>query len=314
MLPSGAYGLQARQEARDFRRDVRESVPCRECCGIARVRASNQGRKSDGLPALAAKLRACRVSSSSLRASPSASGTPSSGKVRRRRLESMTLAFSSPDVCCIALTLHSAHLFRGRAERRDCVLRAAGHRLAQRNRCVALRSKLCRALMLQGLRFLRYGGGISADCDEPDGLVSVAGYNPAASTPSPKSLPPARPARAEVVGAVPLFVVQCKSRSLRYLSLQPFPVRLLSRLSACLLNFSGHPPSRLAPSRRLSAKVRAIVLNVRLGMVAGGSVLARSEGCLGVNICNREQRTAIAAAAGFLREIVAILLTDTSLL
>ena len=105
----------------------------------------------------------------------------------------------------------------------------------------------------------------------------------------------------------------CKSRSLHYLSLEPFPVRLLSRLSACLLNFSGHPPSRLTPSRRLSAKVRAIVLNVRLGMVAGNSVFARSEGCLGINICNREQRTAIAAAAGFLREIVAILLTDTSL-
>ena len=82
---------------------------------------------------------------------PSASGTPSFGKVRRKRLE------------------------------------------------------LCRAYTLQGLRFLRYGCVISADCDEPDGLVSVAGYNPAASTTSPKSLPPARPARAKVVGAVPLF-------------------------------------------------------------------------------------------------------------
>ena len=64
---------------------------------------------------------------------------------------------------------------------------------------------LCRALMLQGLRFLRYGCVISADYAEPFGLVSVAGYNPAASTPSPKSLPPARPARAKLVGAVPLF-------------------------------------------------------------------------------------------------------------
>jgi hypothetical protein len=125
---------------------------------------------------------------------------------------------------------------------------------------------LCRAYTLQGLRFLRYGGVISADCDEPCGLVSVAGYNPAASTPSPKFLPPARPARAKVVGAVPLFEVSCQSRSDCYLSLEPFPVRLLSRLSACLLNFSGHPSSRLKPSRRLSVKVRAIVLNVRFSL------------------------------------------------
>ena len=105
----------------------------------------------------------------------------------------------------------------------------------------------------------------------------------------------------------------CKSRSDRHLSLEPFPVRLLSRLSACLLNFSGHPASRLTPSRQLSAKVRAIVLHVRLGMVAGGCVFARSEGYRGINICNRKQRTAIAAAAGFRPGIIPILLTDTSL-
>ena len=200
MLPSGAYALQARQEARDFRREVRESVPCWECVRQGEDSASFDGRKSDGLPALAAKLRACRVSSSSLRASPSASGTPSSGKVRRKRLESMTLAFSSPEVCCIALALHSAHLFRGRAERRDSVLRAAGHRLAQRNRSVALRSLSCRAYTLQGLRFLRYGCEFSAESAEPCGLVILACSDLSASTPSPKSLPPARPARANVMG------------------------------------------------------------------------------------------------------------------
>ena len=112
----------------------------------------------------------------------------------------MTLAFSSPDVCCIALALHSAHLFRGRAERRDSVLRAAGHRLAQRNRSVALRSFLCRALMLQGLRFLRCGCEFCAESAEPCGLVILACSDLAASTPSPKSLPPARLARAKVVG------------------------------------------------------------------------------------------------------------------
>ena len=133
--------------------------------------------------------------------------------------------------------------------------------------------------MLQGLRFLRCGGEFSAESAEPCGLVILACSDLSASTPSPKSLSPARLARAKVVSEVPLFVVQCKSRSDRYLSLHPFPVRLLSRLSACLLNFSGHPASRLTPSRRMSAKVRAIVLNVRLGMVADISVFARSKGC-----------------------------------
>ena len=42
-------------------------------------------------------------------------------------------------------------------------------------------------------------------------------------------------------------------------------------------------------------------------MVDDVGVFARSEGCLGINICNWKQRTAIAAAAGVLREIVAIL-------
>ena len=40
--------------------------------------------------------------------------------------------------------------------------------------------------------------------------------------------------------------------------LEGFPVRRLSRLSACRLDFSGHPASRLKPSRRLSGKARAI--------------------------------------------------------
>ena len=93
-------------------------------------------------------------------------------------------------------------------------------------------------------------------------------------------VPSAGPARTcEGCGRSASIRSLCKSRSDRYLSPGQFPVRLLSRLSACLLNFSGHPASRLTPSRRLSAKVRAIVLNVRLGMVAGGSVFARSEGC-----------------------------------
>ncbi len=58
------------------------------------------------------------------------SGKPSTSRISLLRqgkarcaLSFITLAFSSPEVRGIALTLHSAHLFRGRAERRDCFLR-----------------------------------------------------------------------------------------------------------------------------------------------------------------------------------------------
>ena len=187
----------------------------------------------------------------------------------------MTLAFSSPDVCCISLTLHSAHLFRGRAERRDCVLRAAGHRLAKRNRC---------AQCYAGPRRSRDFGSSVAAASSPQSLPrpTVSSSLPAPTSPPP--LPHPSPFRRPGPHVRSLWDCAdirslCKSRSLRYLSLQPFPVLLLSRLSACLLNFSGHPASRLTPSRRLSAKVRAIVLNVRLGIVADVSVFARSEGC-----------------------------------
>ena len=168
----------------------------------------------------------------------------------------MTLAFSSPDVCCIALALHSAHLFRGRAERRDSVLRAAGHRLAQRNRCALLRSKLCRALMLQGLRFLRCGGEFSAESAEPCGLVILACSDLSASTPSPKSLPPARLARAELVGAVPLFAVCARagvtviSRSSAFS--RPAPVAPIG-LPSQLFRASGVTPDAVTPAVRKSS-------------------------------------------------------------
>ena len=109
-------------------------------------------------------------------------------------------------------------------------------------------------------------------------------------------VPSAGPARTcEGCGCSASIRRLCKSRSDRHLSLHPFPVRLLSRLSACLLNFSGHPASRLTPSRRMPAKVRAIVLNVRLGMVADISVFARSKGCHSKYIYSLWSRSSCAA-------------------
>ena len=58
----------------------------------------------------------------------------------------------------------------------------------------------CRAWMLQGLRCVRCGCEFYAESAEPCGLVILACSDLSASTPSPKSLPPARPARANVVG------------------------------------------------------------------------------------------------------------------
>lgn len=57
-----------------------------------------------------------------------------------------------------------------------------------------------------------------------------------------------------------------------------FPVRRLSRLSACRLDFSGHPASRLKPSRRLSVKARAIGLNRRLSVCGPARRVTRSVG------------------------------------
>ncbi len=45
------------------------------------------------------------------------------GKARLRCAFVHTARYSSAEVCCISLSLHSAHLFRGRAERRDSGLR-----------------------------------------------------------------------------------------------------------------------------------------------------------------------------------------------
>ena len=106
------------------------------------------------------------------------------------------------------------------------------------------------------LVLLSLAASVSADCDEPLGFVSVAGYNHCAYTTSPKSLPPARPSRAKMVDIVLSFVVLCRSRKDRHPSLEHLCVRLLTRLSACLLalrkterTMLTHRPFCLPPSR-----------------------------------------------------------------
>ena len=157
--------------------------------------------------------------------------------------------------------LRSRHLFRGRAERRDCFLRCLRSSLtpalrAQTRTAESLRSLLCRAYTLQGLRCVRCGCEFYAESAESCGLVILNRSDLSASTTSPKFLPPARPSRAKIVGIVLSFEGQCQSRKDRHLSLEPLCVRLLTRLSACLLalrkterTMLTHRPFRLPTSQ-----------------------------------------------------------------
>ncbi len=112
--------------------------------------------------------------------------------------------------------------------------------------------------MLQGLRCVRCGCEFYAESAESCGLVILACSDLSAYTTSPKSLPPARPSRSKMGGIVLSFVVLCQSRKDRQSSLEPLCFRLLTHLSACLLNFPVQLPSRLTPSRQPTEKVRAV--------------------------------------------------------
>ena len=120
VLPSGTNGLQARQEARDFRRGVRRLVPCQKECASEKVSLSSDGRKSKrvtGLSSEAAGLRSEFFKPS---------GKPSTSRISLLRQGKARCALSSsrslsPLQKC--RPLRSRHLFRGRAERRDCFLR-----------------------------------------------------------------------------------------------------------------------------------------------------------------------------------------------
>ena len=69
---------------------------------------------------------------------------------------------------------------------------------------LSLRSLSCWAYTLQGLQLLRCGCWISAESAEPViSLVILSCYNPSASTPSLKPLPPARLTRPKCVATSP---------------------------------------------------------------------------------------------------------------
>ena len=98
-----------------------------------------------------------------------------------------------------------------------------------------------------------------------------------------------------------IVLLRCHSASAGVTVVSPlagFPVRRLSRLSACRLDFSGHPASRLKPSRRLSVKARAIGLNRRLSVSGSARRVGRSGGWLEIFL--HSSGTAAAPLSGFI--------------
>ena len=83
VLPSGANGLQARQEARDFRREVRGFVPCQKVSAKETLCLSSDGRKSETVASLSSEAAGLRSEFFRPSGKPSTSSSPSSGKVRR---------------------------------------------------------------------------------------------------------------------------------------------------------------------------------------------------------------------------------------
>ena len=103
--------------------------------------------------------------------------------------------------------------------------------------------------MLQGLRCVRCGCEFYAESAETCGLVILACSDLSAYTTSPKSLPPARPSRAKMVGIVLSFVSLCQSRKDRHLlartSVRPAPdapVGLSARSAEDRKNDAGASP------------------------------------------------------------------------
>ena len=170
------------------------------------------------------------------------------------RLESIVLLAIPLQKC---RPLRSRHLFRGRAERRDSGLRCTPATDSPSERCRF-------ATVNVGPR--RYGRllvcvaatPVSAELQEPFGLLALAGCNRLRlhSDKEPSSAGPT--ARWKPCGIVLLRCHRASAGVTVVSPLEGFPVRRLPRLSACRLDFSGHPASRLKPSRRMSVKARAI--------------------------------------------------------
>lgn len=183
-------------------------------------------RKSKESPALAAQLRAFSVISSSLRAELSTSRNHSVGKVSAFADESSDR--SHP------LTVYQRYCGRRRLLRHRPLPQCLSGRDSFIHASQALRPEkrgsplpmgrtgtVSITLTLQRLQFLRCGCGISADCAEPFGLVSVHGSNPSAFTPSLKPLLPARLTRPKCVTVSPKFNHPCQSRKDHHLSPRP---------------------------------------------------------------------------------------------
>ena len=162
------------------------------------------------------------------------------------------------------------------------MFRFTPHRQPQTRRAESLRchSALCRA----GPRRSRgFSSSVAAaefppTAPRPFGLVSVHGSNPSASTPSLKPLPPARLTRPKRVAVPHRFDHPCQSRKDRNLSPRPPSVRLLPRLSACLLTLRktertmlSHRPFRLPTSRAVDIRTLQYLCIMELHLTPGAN-------------------------------------------
>ena len=170
------------------------------------------------------------------------------------RLESIVMLAIPLQKC---RPLRSRHLFRGRAERRDSGLRCTPATDSPSERCrfatVCVGPRRGRRLLV-----CVAAAPVSAELQEPFGLLALAGCNRLRLHSDKEPSSAGTTARLKPCGIV-LLRCHCASAGVTGVSpLAGFPVRRLSRLSACRLDFSGHPASRLKPSRRMSGKARAI--------------------------------------------------------
>ncbi len=122
---------------------------------------------------------------------------------------------------------------------------------------LALRSLSCRAYMLQGLQFLRCGGGIYADCAEP--ILVSSPFTAPIPPPPLRHSSPFRRSGSHVRSALPFHpdsTISARAGKTTISRLDHHSVRFLPRLAACLLTLRKtertmltHRPFRLPTSR-----------------------------------------------------------------